>query len=420
MHRFEDVKEGPIPREIMEFMRSEYGCEISYQHAWDAREYAVSVARGIPEKGYGKIPKYLHMLKQANPGTHTHFETDSDNRFKYLFIAFGQSIRGFYRAMRKVIVVDALDGDSSLYPIAFGVVDSENDRSWEWFFRQLLVVIADGQGVAFCTKGLVGLIAKASKEYRVSEFERRFNDIRNISPLVAKYLMEAGVEKWARCKFSGFRYDIRTTNPAESMNSVLLAPREFPVIPLLDSIREMLTKWRIEKGKSLRVHPVSLNRFLVRGDKFDCVVDLELRTCTCGKYTLLKIPCRHAIKAGFSVNKEPHTLTDARYTTAVWRIAYEESINPIAVPEDAWVVPLDIENSKVLAPETRRAAGRRRKRRYETVEDDTREGHVTCLSRHLVDGSSDLVASMGGALGAGAPILLVNAATEVSKPSIFP
>ncbi|XP_024011233.1 uncharacterized protein LOC112086507 [Eutrema salsugineum] len=363
MHRFEGVKEGPIPREIMEFMRSEYGCEISYQHAWDAREYAVSVARGIPEKGYGKIRKYLHMLKQANPGTHTHFETDSDNRFKYLFIAFGQSIRGFYRAMRRVIVVDgtflkskykgvllvatALDGDSSLYPIAFGVVDSENDRSWEWFFRQLLVVIADGQGVAFVsdrnvsvtkalarvyphsshgicihhllsnvashfkTKGLVGLIAKASKEYRVSEFERRFNDIRNISPLVAKYLMEAGVEKWARCKFSGFRYDIRTTNPAESMNSVLLAPREFPVIPLLDSIREMLTKW---------------------------------------------------------------------YTTAVWRIAYKESINPIAVPEDAWVVPLDIENSKVLAPETRRAAGRRRKRRYETVEDVIRFDEPTAIA----------------------------------------
>ncbi|XP_024006412.1 uncharacterized protein LOC112082929 [Eutrema salsugineum] len=352
------------------------------------------------------------LLKEANPGTHTHYLTDSDDRFKYLFISFGKSIRGFYQAIRRVIVVDgtflkgkykgvlliatALDGNSNLYPIAFGVVDSENDLSWEWFLRQLNTVIVDDQSLAFIsdrntsvlkalakvftqsthgicihhlmnnvvtffkTKGLTGLIAKASKEYRVADFERKFNDIKNISPLVGNYLVEAGVEKWARCKFLGFRYDIRTTNPAESMNASLRSPREYPVIPLLDSIRELLTKWfyergrlsakhkdpltieverkigrRIEKGKRFIVYPVNQNQFLVRGDKSDCLVNLELRSCSCGKYDLLKIPCRHAIKAAFSVDKELHPLTDDMYTTATWRKTYEECINPIGVPEDS-------------------------------------------------------------------------------------
>ncbi|WZY89101.1 hypothetical protein YC2023_045836 [Brassica napus] len=195
----------------------------------------------------------------------------------------------------------------------------------------------------------------------------------------------------------GYRYDIRKTNPAESINSALRSPREYPVIPLLDSIREMLTRWfferrtrsrkhtmpltiaiekkidrRINKGKKFLVQPVNEHCFLVRGDTIDCLVDLDRRTCSCGKYDLLKIPCRHAIKAGITVGRAPSSLTDFMYMTSNWRTAYEETINPIGVPEDSWVVPDTVRNASVLAPESRRGAGRRRKRRYETVEDKLR------------------------------------------------
>lgn len=146
-------------------MRTEYGCELSYSQAWESREYAINEVRGIPEKSYGKIPKYLYMLEEANPGTYTNLETDCDGRFKYLFISFGQSIRGFYKALRRVIVVDgtflkskykgvllvstAVDGNSNLYPIAFGIADSENDLSWEWFFMQLNFVTNDEKDLVF-------------------------------------------------------------------------------------------------------------------------------------------------------------------------------------------------------------------------------------------------------------------------------
>ncbi|ESQ31024.1 hypothetical protein EUTSA_v10012336mg, partial [Eutrema salsugineum] len=353
--------------------------------------------------------KTIGNLKEANPGTHTQYETDITGRFKFLFLSFGQSVRGFYKAIRRVIVVDgtflknkykgvllvatALDGNSNLYPIAFGVVDSENDLSWEWFMRQLKVVIADEVRLAFkvypqsshgiCihhllnnvitffkTQGLTGLIAKASKEYRVSAFDTKFAAICSISPAVGKYLQDAGVEKWVRCKFPGFRYDVRTTNPAESINNKLLTPRKYPA-PLTVEVETKIER-RIDKGKTFIVYPVSQDRFLVRGDKYDCLVDLGRRTCSCGKYDLLKIPCRHEIKAAFSVNQQIHTLTDHYYTTEAWRTAYEECINPIAGPEDDWCVPDHVEHAKVVETESRRAAGRRKKRRYESVEDKIR------------------------------------------------
>ncbi|CAA7025289.1 unnamed protein product [Microthlaspi erraticum] len=455
-------------------MRTDHGCDISYSLAWEAREYAINIVRGIPEKSYGKIPKYLHMLKEANPGTHTSYKTDLDGSFRYLFISFGQSVRGFYKAMRKVIVLDgtflknkykgtllvatALDGNSNLYPLAFGVVDSENDLSWEWFLRQLQVVISDDNDLAFVSdkhfsieKGLakvyqrashevcihhlmnnvmrtfhgkcvVGLVAKASKAYRLVEFQRLMMSICQNSPAVGKYLLDVYARKWARCLFVGFRYDILTNNPAESLNSALRSPREFPVIPLLDSIREMLTRWfykrrtlamkhkhplteavekkiarRIEKGKTFKVYPVDENKFIVRGDIFECLVDLVRRSCTCAKYDLQKIPCRHAIKACFHIGKEPHLFADDTAKTEFWRTWYEETINPISRPEDEWRVPLDVAQDIVTCPESRRAAGMRRKRRYQTVEDKLQSSKIKKkhkCSRCLIGGHNKATCDM--------------------------
>ncbi|XP_010424726.1 PREDICTED: uncharacterized protein LOC104709876 [Camelina sativa] len=448
-HNYEGVKEGPKPNDIINIMRTENGCELTYSQAWESREYAVNEVRGIPEKSFAKIPNYLHMLKEANPGTHTNYDIDCDGRFKYLFISFGQSIRGFYKKIRKVIVVDgtflknkykgvllvatAVDGNSNLYPIAFGIADSENDASWEWFLMQLKVVIADDKDLAFVSdrhisigkmigkiyplakhgicihhlignvvtnykgRGVAGRLAKASKAYRVAEFDKHFAEICNISPAIGGYLQEADVKKWARCHFLGYRYDINTNNPAESINSALRSPREYPIIPLLDSIREMLTRWfyerraqseqqndpltidveqkisrRIEKGEKFKAYPISQFILQIKGKGVDFIVDLEKRTCSCGKFDTGKLPCRHAIKACFSIGKSLYPYADDVFTTAAWRSLYEETINPIGVPEDEWCVPETVGDVKIVPPETRRGAGRRRKRRYESVEDKIR------------------------------------------------
>ncbi|KAF3580290.1 hypothetical protein DY000_02030579 [Brassica cretica] len=102
------------------------------------------------------------------------------------------------------------------------------------------------------------------------------------------------------------------------------------------------------------------------------MVDLDRKTCSYGKYDLLKISCRHAIKAGLTAGRAPSSLTDDMYTASTWRTSYQESINPIGVPEDSWVVPDDVGNANMLPPKSRRGVGRIKKRRYETVEDTLR------------------------------------------------
>ncbi|XP_013624453.1 PREDICTED: uncharacterized protein LOC106330549 [Brassica oleracea var. oleracea] len=348
-----------------------------FLHAWEAREYAIAAGRGIPDESYAKIPKYLHMIEDANPGSHTHYETKKDGRFMYLFMPFGQSVRGFHSHMRRVIVVDgtflknkykgvllvatAVDGNSNLYPIAFGVADSENEESWEWFFRQLSVVIPDSKDLAFVSDRHAS-ISKAIKD--VYPRSKHGICIHHLLTNVVKFFRTKGFTALVEKASKAYRYDIRTNNPAESINSALRSPRQFPVEKKIDR--------RIVKARGFQVQKVDNFRSLVKGDIYDCHVDRETRTCTCGKFNLGKIPCRHAIPAIYSRGMEVHRFTDGVYSTATWRAAYAESINPIPVPEAEWNVPDEVKLAKILPPESRKSAGRPVKRRYERVEDKIR------------------------------------------------
>ena len=128
-------------------MLREYNIDVSYWKCWMAKELAIASARGTEESLYQLLPVYLYVLKLANPGSITHLVTELDGkgnpRFKYTFMDLSASIQG-WKQLRKVIVIDgthlhgrykgclmtASGQNSQIFPIAFAVVDSENDDAW--------------------------------------------------------------------------------------------------------------------------------------------------------------------------------------------------------------------------------------------------------------------------------------------------
>ena len=159
---------GPRPAALRDMMRTDHSVPISYWTAWKSREIAIENWRGNAEESYSTLPSYLQHLAIANPGTTVALETNkgpgSVQRFKYLFLSFGASIKGL-SFMRKVIIIDgthlkgkfagclltasAQDGNYQIFPIAFGIVDSENDASWTWFFHKLTDVVPDAENLVF-------------------------------------------------------------------------------------------------------------------------------------------------------------------------------------------------------------------------------------------------------------------------------
>ena len=89
---------------------------------------------------------------------------DSSLRFKRLYVCFKPVVEGFKAGCRSVIGLDGCflktitkgimlsaigkDGNDQMYPIAWAVVEGENENSWKWFIELLMdsLEIVDGSG----------------------------------------------------------------------------------------------------------------------------------------------------------------------------------------------------------------------------------------------------------------------------------
>ena len=85
--------------------------------------------------------------------------------FYIIFVVMGQSTRGFLSSIRPVIAVDGMflkgkyrgsmfvvaanDGNNQIYPLAFGIMDSENDQSWCLFTTKLRSYIGEVPDLVF-------------------------------------------------------------------------------------------------------------------------------------------------------------------------------------------------------------------------------------------------------------------------------
>ncbi|XP_022889304.1 uncharacterized protein LOC111404777 [Olea europaea var. sylvestris] len=79
--------------------------------------------------------------------------------------AFGASIHGYMQYLRPVICVDgshlkcpykgtllvatAQNGNKQIYPLAWGIVDTETNKSWKWFLSNLKDLIGDSEELVF-------------------------------------------------------------------------------------------------------------------------------------------------------------------------------------------------------------------------------------------------------------------------------
>ena len=97
--------------------------------------------------------------------------------------------------------------------------------------------------------GLHDLFFKAARAYRHSEFEKYMSEMSSLNPKIKDYLLEIGPGRWARCLYPRKRYNIQTSNIAESINSAIKEAREQPILKLLDELRKTFQNWFLERSK---------------------------------------------------------------------------------------------------------------------------------------------------------------------------
>ncbi|CAN7097284.1 unnamed protein product, partial [Brassica rapa subsp. narinosa] len=180
-------------------------------------------------------------------------------------------------------------------------------------------------------------------------------EIKKISPSCADYLIGIGFEHWARSHFKGQRYNIMTSNVAESWNAVLREAREYPILPLVEFIREKLMEWfasrrlttcnssetltprvaeivaaNFELSGGFGVTNINRSEYQVRDKEgFSFHVNLAKKTCSCYEFQCLLIPCSHAVAASVYGKVRIESLVSTYYTLQTLHAAYDRDIAPI-------------------------------------------------------------------------------------------
>ncbi|KAM3301398.1 hypothetical protein P3S67_015900 [Capsicum chacoense] len=230
--------------------------------------------------GASYLPDFFYMIDTRIVGSTYYIMMNRHNcRFMYYILALGICIKGFVY-MRKIIVVNnphlhgkyegvmlsmvVRDTENHVYLIAFCIIDKKNEASWTFFFKKLKSIVVDGPTLCFIFdkhKSIANDIAKAynhahhgycmshlgenlwvnhqcrdylylfyhaTKTYSFEEFNDYFEEFKNYCPKAAFFLKhELGFEKWSRAYFSDNRYNVMTTNIIESINTILIAEREY-------------------------------------------------------------------------------------------------------------------------------------------------------------------------------------------------
>ncbi|KAL0696234.1 hypothetical protein Bca4012_063414 [Brassica carinata] len=376
-----EKKEGLKLKQIIEQVRMLHGIHINYKQAWRLREEAQFLVRGIPEDSYYN----LYKVTETNPGSLTYQHVDANGKFKYAFVAFGPSIRGF-SLMRRVIAVDgtflkgkfngtllaacAQNGDYHLYPLAFAVVDDENGASWKWFFRGLTQMIPDAPDLAFVSDRANSITSALEKVYPLPHHGIfRILLLLNITPKYSKTgllpLVESAADAYTCHEFWLIFKDIKDKFPELAILKIRIlgsghdAMHLRTVISLLETIRLTLTTWFFERREAAAKH-----KHLDETMKY--VVDLEKRQCTCNVFDIDKIPCIHAIAAAKHIKRDKNCYADASHLTETWAKAYAESIHPGGELSTS-TYPVNIDELSCPPQATKKRSGRPPTKRKRSV-----------------------------------------------------
>ncbi|KAH7855348.1 hypothetical protein Vadar_023943 [Vaccinium darrowii] len=127
---FDHVREKSSYRPIdaVKLFERRYGATISYNHAWLGVEKASNEISGDYVFQFDQLRWYADIPKEKNLGSVVDIECCEDNRFR--------------RYKCTLLAAVGKDANQGLFPLAYGIVDSETDDNWLWFLIKLKGILS--------------------------------------------------------------------------------------------------------------------------------------------------------------------------------------------------------------------------------------------------------------------------------------
>ncbi|KAL4021249.1 hypothetical protein IC575_020043 [Cucumis melo] len=301
-------------------------------------------------------------------------------------------------------------------------IDRETDDSIQWFLEKLKGAIGEVPNLGFVTdrktcfaKGISSLSSafhlcvqhlsqnlhdkykndtvatlfyNASRTYRESTFVEAWRHLLAFPNGSGKYLNDVGIARWSRVHCPGRRYNMMTTNIAQSMNSILKEPRDLPIASFLENVRALLQRWfwerreecikvtstltkwaelviqkKQERALTMKVNPIDCYQFHVKDLDKEEVVNLQTKECTCKEFQAEQLPCSHAIRKT-DRNINVYSLCANYYTNECLLVRMR---GRLPIGNHDWKTSEDYVHMTVLPPKVVKRVGRPKKKRIPSV-----------------------------------------------------
>ncbi|KAH0739681.1 hypothetical protein KY290_038386 [Solanum tuberosum] len=269
----------------------------------------------------------------------------------------------------------AQDTENHVYLIAFCVMDKENDASWTFFFEKWKEIVVDEPDLYFIfdrhksiANGLMNVYNHAHHGYSAMVLEH-----------------DIGFEKWSRAHFPGNRYDVMTTNIAESLNVMLIDEREYLVASIFNSIANRFGELFRErhayilKSMGNQMVPIAekiARKKMIEGNSLygENVIGDGNQFTVFGAGVTANIPCAHAMAGLRSKHGNEYGMSIYEYSSPLYKVeaylpTYMNSINVVPL-ESEWCVPEEFLNMKIIQPLVNTKLGRKRRKRVKGVSEN--------------------------------------------------
>nr|KAJ0190181.1 hypothetical protein LSAT_V11C800400300 [Lactuca sativa] len=416
---FDQVEANPdIPlRAIQDHFQKTYQVGVSMDKVFRAKDKARKHITGDYTKQYELLRDYVLELQATNPDTTVKIDVCSEpnpdsptRQFRRIYVCLGPLKKGFKACLRDLLeswkwFLDNLGDDLDLGRNSNFTFISDRQKGLHTAVEQIF----PNAEHRYCIRHIHDNMRKRWRqtEYRdhlwrcasattIPEFEHLMKEFSQYDKEACEWLKQIPPKHWARSHFSGRAVsDVLISNMCEVFNGKIEKGRDKPVIGCLEFIREYLMKRicnvmkEMKKAKGpltptatdiLTVRKTVASQYIARwngGGKYQVtgalqdqhVVDVRNKTCTCRKWELIGIPCRHAIATLNEMSKDPEADLDIYkwvhkvYFLETWKKAYSFKVEPIK-GRSMW--PKSECPTKLIPPPHRTQVGRPKKKRRQS------------------------------------------------------
>ncbi|VVA10829.1 PREDICTED: MuDR family transposase [Prunus dulcis] len=262
------------PKELANGILQDFGIAVNYTQVWRGIEDARELLLGSYREAYNQLPWFCEKMAEANPGSNIMLFTvmigDFNNGCRPIIFLDATSLKSKYH--ETFFAATALDGDDGVFPVAFAIVDVENDDNWRWFLEQLRSVVSTSQSLTFVSdrekglkksvievfenahhgyslhrllesfkknlkgpfhgdgKGLLPInFVAAAHAVRLDGFKTSTDQIRRVSSQAYDWVLQIEPECWTNALFKGEHYNHVTSDVAETYIKWIEEVRELPI-----------------------------------------------------------------------------------------------------------------------------------------------------------------------------------------------